>query len=89
MYINKKVYQRKKVDPRIKKKSKKEAKQAAFLKGGKTTPIFHKGKYGPHFHPNNPKFKHWHYYFVSLYCLYKYLEGDDEENELCPRIFCF
>ena len=89
MYINKKVYQRKKVDPRIKKKSKKEAKQAAFLKGGKTTPIFHNGKYGPHFHPNNPKFKHWHYYFESLYCLYKYLEGDDEENELCPRIFCF
>ena len=61
------TYQRKKAAPRIKKKTKKESYQAAFKKGGKKKPIFHNGKYGPHFHPSNPKFKHWHYYFSLLY----------------------
>ncbi len=63
MHFKKKVYERKKAASRIKKKTKKEAKQAAFLKGGKKEPIFHNGKHGTHFHPNTPKFKHWHYYF--------------------------
>ena len=33
------------------------------------------GKYGPHYHPNNPKFSHWHYYYLWLL-----LFGDDEER---------
>ena len=78
MDIKKDAYERKKAAPRIKKKTKKEAEQAAFLKGGKTKPIFHNGKYGPHFHPNNPKFKHWHYYFPVLYVLLNI--GDEEDK---------
>ena len=68
-------------------KTKKEAKEAAFLKGGKVEPIFHNGKYGPHFHPNNPKFKHWHYYFAFLFWLL--FDNDDEEDDygLLSRIF--
>lgn len=66
-----------KVAPRNKSNTKKEAKEKAFLKGGKKKPIHHPhGKYGPHFHPNNPKFKHWHYYYTLLLCL----EMDREEN---------
>lgn len=43
-------------------------------KGGKTEPILHlKGKYGPHYHPNDPRFRHWHYYFTLLL----YLIEDD------------
>ena len=60
-------YKRKKAAPRIKNKSKKEAKEKAFLKGGKRKPIHHPdGKFGPHYHPNDPKFSHWHYYYLWL-----------------------
>ena len=42
----------------------------AFYKGGKKSPIYHSnGKFGPHFHPNNPKFKHWQYYFTFLWLI--------------------
>ena len=60
-------YKRKKVAPRIRSKSKKIAKEKAFLKGGRRPPIHHpNGKHGPHFHPNDPRFKHWHYYYLWL-----------------------
>ena len=60
-------YKRKKVALRIKSNSKKKAREKAFLKGGKKTPIHHpNGEYGPHFHPNDPRFKHWHYYYLWL-----------------------
>ena len=63
-------YKGKKVAPRIKSNSKKEAQQRAFLKGGKRTPIHHpNGKFGPHFHPSNPKFSHWHYYYITVFAL--------------------
>ena len=58
-----------KVDPRIQCNTKKEAKQRAFYKGGKKEPILHYSKkYGWHYHPSNPKFKHWHYYFHLVMC---------------------
>ena len=58
----------KKVAPRIKSNNKKSARQRAFLKGGKQSPIHHpNGKFGPHFHPNNPKFSHWHYYYIIVF----------------------
>lgn len=60
------AYQRKPAAPRIRANSKKEAYQKAFYKGGKRTPIYHNDKFGPHFHPANPKFKHWHYFFSLL-----------------------
>ena len=75
-----KPYERKKAAPRIKKKTRKEAEQAAFLKGGKTKPIFHNGKHGKHFHPNNPKFKHWHYYFSIITILSLFDDEYDEDN---------
>ena len=65
-----KTYERKKAAPRIKSKSKKSAREKAFLKGGKTNPIHHpNGKYGPHYHPNNPKFSHWHYYYILIFTI--------------------
>ena len=68
-------YKRKKAAPRIKSNSKKKAREKAFLKGGKRPPIHHPyGKYGPHYHPNDPRFSHWHYYYLWLF-----LFGDDEE----------
>ena len=61
-------YKGKKVAPRIKSNNKKTARQKAFLKGGKRSPIHHpNGKFGPHFHPNNPKFSHWHYYYIIVF----------------------
>ena len=61
------AYESKKAAPRIKSNTKKEAYEKAFQKGGKKKPILHSnGKYGPHFHPVNPKFKHWHYYFSFI-----------------------
>ena len=61
-------YKGKKIAPRMKSNNKKAARQKAFLKGGKRTPIHHpNGKYGPHFHPNNPKFSHWHYYYITIF----------------------
>ena len=62
--VNVLYYERKKAAPRIRSKSKKQAREKAFLKGGKKKPVFHNDKHGPHFHPNDPKFKHWHYYFI-------------------------
>ncbi len=60
-------YKRKKAAPRIKCKSKKEAKEKAFLKGGKRPPKHHpNGKYGPHYHPDDPRFSHWHYYYLGM-----------------------
>ncbi len=68
-------YKRKKAAPRIKSNSKKKAREKAFLKGGKKPSIHHLNrKYGPHFHPNNPRFSHWHYYYLWLL-----LFGDNEE----------
>lgn len=86
-YIKKKTYERKKAAPRIKKKSKKEAKQAAFFKGGKKEPIFHNGKHGPHYHPNDPKFKHWHYYFSLLNFISEHDENEEDYDEQIPGIF--
>ena len=60
------AYQRKPAAPRIRANSKKEAYQKAFYKGGKRIPIYHNDKFGSHFHPANPKFKHWHYFFSLL-----------------------
>ena len=51
----------------------------SFSKGGKKEPIFHNGKHGPHFHPNNPKFKHWHFYYAILYW-FILNEYDSEED---------
>jgi len=71
-------YKRKVAAPRIKSKSKKEAKQKAFLKGGKRKPILHShSPRGPHFHPDDDRFKHRHYYFDWLVFRYMY-EKDDE-----------
>lgn len=71
-------YQRKKAAPRIRSNSKKEAYDKAFYKGGKRKPIFHAhGKHGPHFHPDDPRYKHWHYYFLWL--LFG-LDADDDED---------
>ena len=68
-------YKRKKAAPRIKSNSKKKAREKAFLKGGKRPPIHDpNGKHGPHYHPNDPRFSHWHYYYLWLL-----LFGDDEE----------
>ena len=60
------AYEGKKVAPRVKCKSKKEAYDKAFYKGGKKEPIYHDDKHGKHFHPNDPRFKHWHYFFPIL-----------------------
>ena len=67
-YENIYYYKRKKVAPRIKSKSKKKAREKAFLKGGKMQPIHHpNGKHGSHYHPNDPRFSHWHYYYLWLF----------------------
>lgn len=58
-------YKRKKAAPRIKSNSKMKNREKAFLKGGKRPPIHH---------PNDPRFSHWHYYYLWLL-----LFGDDEE----------
>lgn len=64
------TYERKKAAPRIKSNSKKKAYDKAFYKGGKNKPIHHPdGKYGPHFHPADPRFKHWHYYYMLILTL--------------------
>ena len=61
------AYEGKKAAPRIRSNTKKQAYDKAFYKGGKRKPILHQnGKYGPHFHPANPKYKHWHFYFSFL-----------------------
>ena len=74
-FENIRYYKSKKAAPRIKSNSKKNAKEKAFLKGGKRPPIHHpNGKYAPHYHPNDPRFSHWHYYYLWLL-----LFGDDEE----------
>ena len=68
-------YKRKKAAPRIRSNSKKRAREKAFLKGGKVTPIHHpNGKYGPHFHPRDPRFSHWHYYYLWLLLFREYDE---------------
>ena len=68
-------YKRKKADPRIKSNSKKKTREKAFLKGSKRPPIHHpNGKHGPHYHHNDPRFSHWHYYYLWLL-----LFGDDEK----------
>ena len=73
--VNVHYYKRKKAAPRIKSNSKKKAREKAFLKGGKRSPIHHSnGKHGPHYHPNDPRFSHWHYYYLWLLLL-----GYDEE----------
>ena len=77
----------KKAAPRIKKKSKKEAKQAAFFKGWKKEQIFHNGKHGPHYHPNYPKFKHWYYYFSLLNFISEHDENEEDYDEQIPGIF--
>jgi len=46
----------------------------------KKDPIYHKGKFGPHYHPNDPKYMHRHYYFGIL-CHYVFIESDDEYDE--------
>ena len=61
------AYESKKAAPRIRSNTKKQAYDKAFHKGGKRKPILHQnGKYGPHFHPANPKYKHWHFYFSFI-----------------------
>ena len=61
------AYERKKAAPRIRSNTKKQAYDKAFHKGGKRKPILHQnGKHGPHFHPANPKYKHWHFYFSFI-----------------------
>ena len=63
-------YKRKKAGPRIRSRSKKRAKDKAFLKGGKRKPVHHPhGKHGPHYHPADPRFQHWHYYYMLLLLL--------------------
>ena len=64
------AYERKQAAPRIKSNTKKKAYDKAFYKGGKKEPIYHpNGTHGPHFHPADPRFKHWHYYFAWLFGL--------------------
>ena len=75
------AYQRKPISPRIKCNSRKEAYNKAFLKGGKKPPILHNGPYGPHYHPANLKFRHWHYYFSLLLSLMNH-------DESCNCLIC-
>lgn len=69
-------YERKTPAPSIRCKSRKEAEQGAHRKGEKRKPILNfNDPHGPHFHPDDPKFKHWHYFFGWL--LWRII-GDDE-----------
>ena len=61
------AYLRKPVAPRIRFNTKKKAKQAAFYKGGKKNPRHDPhDKYGRHYNPVDPRFKHWHYYYSFI-----------------------
>ena len=78
------AYQRKPAAPRIHSNSRKKAYDKAFHKGGKKKPILHmNGPHGPHYHPANPKFKHWHYYFSLLSMLG---HGSDCECFICNML---
>ena len=41
---------------------------------------YEKNKFGKHFHPLNPKFKHWHFYFSSIIALILSLFDDEDDG---------
>ena len=74
-------YQTKKKAPTIHCKSKKEAYDKAFYKGGKRPPRGPEDHgFGRHYNPNGKsKYKHWHYTFSIVISFYmnRFLKGEE------------
>ncbi len=66
--------------PRLRYPTRKKAKEAAERLSKGMGLRYEKNKFGKHFHPLNPKFKHWHFYFSSIIALILSLFDDEDDG---------